>query len=213
MHIIFNRSKRRIVMNFKFIVSAAVMAATLGSMLVTQAVASYTPYVPYLGEFRWVSFDFCPRGWAEANGQLLLVSEYPSLFSLYGTTYGGDGITNFALPDLRGRVMVHTGTGQDLSSYTLGDKGGQEQTALTVNEMPAHNHTINASGGSTSKNPAGSILGSPGKKMYDAPVNATTTLDNSAVNDTGGSTEHENRPPYLTLRACVAIRGQYPYTD
>ena len=153
----------------------------------------------------WVGYTFCPRGWAEADGQLLPISQYTALFSLYGTTYGGDGRTTFALPDLRGRVSVHTDT-----SYRLGSKGGEEETILTVSEMPAHNHTINASGGGISKNAAGSILGSPNQKIYDAPVSATTTLAGSAINNTGGSSAHDNRPPYLTLRACVALQGIFP---
>ena len=193
-------------MNIKNIVSATVVAATLGLIPFTNAVARE----PLLGEIMWVGFDYCPRGWAQADGQLLQLSTNLSLFTLYGTKYGGDGRTTFGLPDLRGRVSVHAGDGPGLSSYALGSKGGQEDTTLTVDEMPAHNHVINASGGATDKNAAGSILGSPSKKIYDAPMTASTTLDGSAVGNTGGDMAHENRPPYLTLRACVALIGIFP---
>ena len=193
-------------MNIKKIVSAAVVASTLGFIPFTNAVADE----PFIGEIMWVGYLFCPRGWAEADGQLLRISDYSALFSLYGTTYGGDGRENFALPDLRGRVSVHAGDGPGLSSYTLGQRSGWEEVTLAENEMPAHNHMINASGGTSSKNAAGSILGSPNKKIYDAPVHATTTLDSTAVSATGGGAVHENRPPYLTLRACVALYGIFP---
>ena len=193
-------------MDTKNIVSAVVMAATLGFLPATNAVADE----PFLGEIMWVGYNFCPRGWAEADGQLLPVSEFSALYSLYGTIYGGDGRTTFGLPDMRGRMSVHTGEGTGLSDYRQGQKGGLEEVTLTTNEMPVHNHMINASGGAVSKNAAGSILGSPSKKIYDAPMNATTTLHNTAVSDTGGGAAHENRPPYLTLRACVALVGIFP---
>ena len=194
-------------MNIKHIVSAVIVAVTLVSVPVKQATAGPDPFV---GEIMWVGFIFCPRGWAQADGQLLQISQNSALFSLYGTTYGGDGRTTFGLPDLRGRVSVHTGTGPGLSSYSQGQRGGQEQVTLTDNTMPSHNHTINASGGAIDKNAAGSILGGSKQKIYDAPVNATTTLANSAISHTGGSAAHENRVPYLTLRACVALEGVFP---
>ena len=194
-------------MNIKHVVSAAVVAATLTSVPIKQATAGIDPYV---GEIMWVGYNFCPRGWADADGQLIQISQNTALFSLYGTIYGGDGRTTFALPDLRGRVSIHTGVGPGLSSYLQGQKGGEEQVTLAASEMPAHNHSINASGGAISKNAAGSIPGSPKQKFYDAPVNATTTLDNSAVSNAGGGNAHENLPPYLTLRACVALQGVFP---
>ena len=194
-------------MNIKHIVSAAVVAATLISVPVKQATAGSAAYV---GEIMWVGYSICPDGWAAADGQVLPIAQNTALFSLYGTIYGGDGRTTFALPDLRGRVSVHTGTGPGLSPYVQGRKGGAEEVTLAVSETPSHNHTINASGGAISKNAAGSIFGSPKQKVYDAPVNATTTLDNSAISNTGGSGAHENRPPYLTIRACVNLDGGFP---
>ena len=165
---------------------------------------------PFIGEIMWTGANFCPRGWAEADGQLLDISQNTALFSLYGTMYGGDGRTTFGLPDLRGRVSVHSGSGPALSSYVQGQKGGEEDTSLTINELPAHNHMINASEDRSSKNPNGSILGHSRKRMYDAPVNASTTLDSSAVSDTGNSQSFENRQPFLVLRACVALTGIFP---
>ncbi|MDQ6777385.1 MAG: tail fiber protein, partial [Actinomycetota bacterium] len=101
---------------------------------------------PFLGEVRTFGFNFAPRGWAFCNGQLLPISQNTALFSLLGTQYGGDGIQTFALPDLRGRVGIHQGSGPGLSPYAIGQTGGTETVTLTSNEMPAHNHSVNASG-------------------------------------------------------------------
>lgn len=197
-------------MKFKRLACAVTCAAALVSMPAKETLAGANPFI---GEIMWVGYNFCPRGWTEADGQLLPISENSALFSLYGTTYGGDGRTTFALPDLRGRVSIHTGQGPGLSDYSLGQKSGLEVVTLTANEIPAHNHTLNVSGGAVDKNAAGSILGSPKQKIYDAPVAASTTLASSAISDSGGGMSHENRPPYLTLRACIALTGVYPSRD
>src|SRR5689334_9815739 len=114
---------------------------------------------PFLGEIRMVPFNFAPKGWALCNGQILAISQNTALFSLLGTTYGGNGVSTFALPDFRGRVPIHAGQGPGLSSYVLGEQTGTESVTLTVPQLPAHNHTVNgvASGGSQAS-PAG---GSP----------------------------------------------------
>jgi len=166
---------------------------------------------PYIGEIMWVAYTFCPRGWANADGQLLPISENTALFSLLGTTYGGDGRTTFGLPDLRGRTILHVGPGfgTGLPPYTLGQRGGHEQITLTTNQMPAHSHSVNASEDRSDKKANGSILGS-GQKIYDAPVVASTQLDASAIASTGANQAHENRPPYLVLRACIALTGLFP---
>lgn len=164
---------------------------------------------PFIGEIMWVSYTFCPRGWAEANGQILQISQNTALFALLGTTYGGDGRVTFALPDLRGRVSLHTGSGPGLSSYALGQKGGTEQVTLSSGEMPAHSHAVNASEDRSSKNANGSVLGSGGR-VYDAPINASTQLAATAIADSGNDQPHENRPPYLALRACIALAGIFP---
>ncbi len=152
---------------------------------------------PYLGEIRLFGFTFCPRGWAEASGQILPIAEYQALYALFGTTYGGNGVTFFLLPDLRGRAPIHVGQGPGLSSYDLGQTGGVERVTLTVNEMPLHTHAIteltDANGteeGIVMRSGAG-----------DQP--ATTT-------SVGGGLSHENRSPFLAMRYCVAIEGIFP---
>lgn len=190
----------------EFAIATALFATSLGGAWSTANAASE----PFIGEIMWTGATFCPRGWANADGQLLSIAQNTALFSLYGTTYGGDGRTTFGLPDLRGRVSIHTGNGPGLSNYPQGARGGAENTTLTAAQMPAHNHLINTSEGSSAKSPNGSVLGYSKKKLYDAPVNATTTLDSGAVSSSGGGQPHENRQPYLTLRACVALVGVYP---
>lgn len=194
-------------MKHTILIPSIAIAAALSSGIAQEANAQSEPFI---GEIMWVGYTFCPRGWANADGQLLPIAQHNALFSLYGTTYGGDGRTTFALPDLRGRVSVHTGQGPGLSSYPLGSKGGQEQVTLTANELPAHNHTVNASSEATDSNAAESIPGSPKKKFYDSPANADIAWDASAVGMTGESSPHENRAPFVTLRACVALQGLYP---
>jgi microcystin-dependent protein len=194
-------------MRYNTLIVSIPLAVSLSTGFVQDASAASEPFI---GEIMWVGYNFCPRGWANADGQLLQIAQNTALFSLYGTTYGGDGRTTFALPDLRGRVSIHTGQGPGLSSYTLGSEGGQEAVALTVNELPAHSHAVNASSDATDKNASGSVPGSPKKKFYDSPLNADTTWDASAVGMTGDGAAHENRAPYLTLRACVALQGLYP---
>ncbi len=151
----------------------------------------------FIGEIRLVGYTFCPRGWTEADGQLLNISQYSALFSLYGTTYGGDGRTTFGLPDLRSRVPMHVGQGAGLSSYALGQKGGAETVTLTTNQIPSHSHTIVELTAAT-----GTANGSRARTGGGEQDTATSA--------TGGSQSHENRPPYLVLRYCVALEGVYP---
>ena len=195
-------------MRLKHMISSVVAATMLAAVPVKQASAGFEPFI---GEIMWVGYTFCPRGWAEAQGQLLPISENIALFSLYGTTYGGDGRTTFALPDLRGRVSVGQGTGPGLTQRREGQSMGSETETLTAQQMPSHNHLINASQGAAYGDPAGSILGGPGRtRIYDAPGTASTTLDNSAVNNTGGGLPHNNMQPSVVLRACVALVGIFP---
>jgi microcystin-dependent protein len=165
---------------------------------------------PFIGEIMWTASNFCPRGWTQADGQLLSIWQNTALFSLLGTTYGGDGRTTFGLPDMRGRVSVHTGNGAGLGNYRQGQKGGEERVTLTTAQMPSHNHSINASTDQSDKSPDGSVLGYSQKNIYDAPTNASVTLADSAVSNSGGSRSHENRSPYVTMRACIALVGVYP---
>jgi microcystin-dependent protein len=162
---------------------------------------------PFLGMIITVGFNFAPRGWAFCNGQLLPIAQNTALFSLLGTTYGGNGQTTFALPDLRSRVPIHTGQGPGLSNYVLGQQGGQESIALTVNEMPLHQHGVAATGTFTTKNPGGQVPAPGG--AYGSPPDATT-MDANMIRPAGGSQPHANIQPYLTINFCISLEGIYP---
>jgi len=163
---------------------------------------------PFLSEIRIFSFIYAPRTWAQCNGQLLPINQNQALFSLLGTTYGGNGQTTFALPDLRSRVPMHEGQG-----FTLGQSGGQEVHTLTTSEMPTHNHVVNAvvsaSANATVGDPTSNFCANSGKSNYttDAPNNV---MFPGAITNTGGSQPHENRCPYLVLNFCIALVGIFP---
>ena len=160
---------------------------------------------PFLSEIRLMSFVFAPKGWALCNGQLLPINQNQALFSLLGTTFGGDGRVNFALPDLRGRTPIHVGSG-----HTLGERGGEQAHTLTVGEMPAHIHGLNASttaSGGTD-NPTGNFLGSA-SNLYHTPA-SLTPMNPGTITNTGGSQAHQNMQPFLTLNFCIALQGIFP---
>jgi len=177
---------------------------------------------PFIGEIRWVGFNFAPRGWAECDGQLLDIARHEALFSLLGTTYGGDGRTTFALPDMRGRMQIHEGQGPGLSNRRLGEKAGAEDHTLTQPEMPVHRHDAMASEGTAnSRLPDDRVLASPRQhrhsseeihrraKIYgDEPANAV--MAESAISETGGGQAHNNMPPYVALKCVIALQGIYP---
>ena len=162
---------------------------------------------PFLAEIRIMSFNFAPKGWALCNGQLLPINQNQALFSLLGTTYGGNGQTNFALPDLRARVPIHFGNG-----FTRGERAGEQAHTLTMSELPAHNHFVNVSSASTGgvAVAAGNYLGSA-NNMYHAAAGALlTTLQPSTITNIGGSQPHDNMMPYLVLSFCIALQGIFP---
>jgi len=165
---------------------------------------------PFIGEIAWVPYNFTPQGWASCDGQLLQVNQNTALFSLLGTTYGGDGRTTFGLPDLRSRVMVHMGQGPGLSQYRLGEQGGEETVTLTVNQMPAHSHSLNGSSEApTDTDPTGNVPASPSRqKLYGASANVQ--MDESAIGYSGGGQGHNNVQPYTVLRCIIALQGIYP---
>lgn len=161
---------------------------------------------PFLGEIRLMSFGFAPRGWAACDGQLLAINQNQALFSILGTTYGGNGQTNFALPNLRGRVPVHTGGG-----FTLGQLGGEPSHTLTANETPTHSHPWNASSApATSGSPANAVLAASVGAAAFAPPSSLVAMDPAAVSQAGGSQPHENTQPYLTVSFCIALQGIFP---
>ena len=160
---------------------------------------------PFLSEIRIFSFNYAPKGWALCNGQLLPINQNQALFSLLGTTYGGDGRVNFALPDLRGRVPTHEGSG-----FTLGQRGGEYAHTLIQSEMTQHIHFVSASSSATGGNnsPVNRFLGG-GNNVYNTPQ-SLTTIQPGTVTNTGGSQPHENKQPYLTLNFCIALQGIFP---
>ncbi|TXC74438.1 phage tail protein [Sphingorhabdus soli] len=173
---------------------------------------------PFLGQLALVGFTFCPRGWADANGQLLAIASNTALFSLFGTTYGGDGRTTFALPDLRGRVPIHLGQGPGLSNYTQGQTGGVETTTMTVAQMPQHTHvaSVQTAGPvmANHRRADGAAFGVTADNTYVRPGTPVASYDMAAgtvVNANAGSGQAQtNIPPYLTMRYCVATQGVFP---
>ena len=176
---------------------------------------------PFIGQIQLFGFNFPPRGWAECDGQLLSISQNSALFSLLGTMYGGDGRTNFALPDLRGRVPMHNGNGPGLTSRTQGSESGNENTILTEANLPVHNHNVTATArcvtaaGDTNI-AAGNVCS---KDLGVSPATySTATADadmaNEAIavqqNNIGAGTSHSNMQPYLVLNYCIALVGTFP---
>jgi len=166
---------------------------------------------PYVGEIRMFAFTFAPTGWADCDGQILPTTQNQTLFTLIGTTYGGDGVSTFALPDLRSRVPVHvSGTdplGPDLTRYAQGVALGAESIALSSDQMPAHQHVQPASSGiETTNRPANAIPAEGG--VYRASTTGDTNL--APTSSSGGSQSHENRQPLLVVRFCIALQGIFP---
>jgi microcystin-dependent protein len=163
---------------------------------------------PFLSEIRIMSFVFAPKGWALCNGQLLPINQNQALFSLLGTTFGGDGRVNFALPDLRGRTPIHVGEG-----HTLGERGGEQAHTISIAELPTHTHVANGTSTSSDPNgtniPAGNLLCAGPAEIYAAP-SQLVALNASMVGNTGGSQAHLNMQPFLTLSFCIALQGIFP---
>jgi microcystin-dependent protein len=162
---------------------------------------------PFLSQISIVSFNFAPRGWAQCNGQLLPINQNQALFSLLGTTYGGDGRVNFALPDFRGRAPVHEG------SHTLGERFGAATHTVTVSELPTHTHALVGSAAAASAaTPAGNYLATPSVTLGDVygPAANLVALDAGTIAATGGSQAHENRQPFLVLNFVIALQGIFP---
>jgi microcystin-dependent protein len=167
---------------------------------------------PFLSEIRLMSFGFPPQGWALCNGQLLPINQNQALFSLLGTTFGGDGRVNFALPDLRARTPIHVG-----SAHTLGERGGEQAHTLSVAEIPTHAHPLHASTAQASTNvPTNNVLarGSTGSgnpiNYYEDGAGNVVAMNPASVTNIGGSQAHLNMQPFLTLSFCIALQGIFP---
>ena len=162
---------------------------------------------PFMSEIRIMSFVYAPVGWALCNGQFLPINQNQALFSLLGTTFGGNGQTNFALPDLRGRTPIHVGSG-----HTLGEKGGEPAHTLSISELPQHVHVANGTTATATTNtPTSSLLlaQSTNSQLYASPANLAA-MSPAAITNVGGSQAHLNMQPFLTLSFCIALQGIFP---
>ena len=169
---------------------------------------------PFVAEIRIFPFNFAPKGWAWCDGQLLPLSQNTALFSLLGTTYGGDGKSNFALPNLQGRAPMHPGQGPGLSLHDLGERGGSETVTLLESEIPAHSHTLNASlqpGEDSAPNPGEALARSTGALLYQSVTNSDLVpLADTALAPVGGDQPHNNLMPYLACYFAIALQGVFP---
>src|SRR4051794_2370064 len=166
---------------------------------------------PFVAEIRIFPFNFAPKGWAFCDAQILPLSQNTALFSLLGTTYGGDGKSNFALPNMQGNAPMHPGQGPGLSLHDLGEVGGSDTVSLLQSEIPSHSHAVNASAADgTVGSPNGQLVASGvGVNMYTTTLNSTT-LNPNAVAPAGGDQPHNNLQPYLTLNFNIALQGVFP---
>jgi microcystin-dependent protein len=161
---------------------------------------------PFLSEIRIMSFVFAPKGWALCNGQLLPINQNQALFSLLGTTFGGDGRVNFALPDLRGRTPIHVGSG-----HTLGEKGGEPAHTLSIGEIPTHTHVLNGTlNDGTDLVPTNNLLAKEPNFFYHSPDPNQVAMNAGSVANVGGSQAHQNMQPFLTLSFAIALQGIFP---
>jgi microcystin-dependent protein len=174
---------------------------------------------PFVAEIRIFGFNFAPKGWATCGGQLLPISQNTALFSLLGTTYGGDGKSTFALPNLQGNVALQQGQGPGLSLYDLGEQTGSQTVTLLQTELPSHSHSVNAdSGAANSTSPSGNLYkdgqipGSPAIAIasYNTSTPPTTTLNPATISPAGGGQPHNNMMPTLVLNYCIAMQGVFP---
>jgi microcystin-dependent protein len=163
---------------------------------------------PFLSEIRIMSFGFAPKGWALCNGQLLPINQNQALFSLLGTTYGGDGRVNFGLPNLQGRAPIHFGQG-----HTLGEKGGEQAHTLSISEIPTHTHSENATSAISTTNTAGNgvmLAQTTAASLYGAGASNLVSMDTAALANVGGSQTHLNMQPFLVLNFSIALQGIFP---
>lgn len=163
---------------------------------------------PFLGQIILVSFNFAPVGWAFCDGQLLPINQNQALFALIGTTFGGDGQTTFALPDLRGRIPISSGQGSGLQNYNLGQAGGEETVSLTENQVGVHSHLVNVNVKHSNSGTAVNNFPATGGSFQS--VSDGSTMNAGMIANGGGSQPHENMQPYLGLNYCIALQGIFP---
>jgi microcystin-dependent protein len=167
---------------------------------------------PFIGEIRPFPYNFAPRDWAFCHGQLMEISQNTTIFCLIGTLYGGNGVTNFALPDLRGRVPIHQGRGPGLTGRRMGERGGWEVMTLTSNQIPSHHHMLQSSNTTANtQTAAGSMLANgDSKKTYATVAGTAASMDPNALGVNGSSSPHNNMQPYLVANFCIALQGLWP---
>jgi microcystin-dependent protein len=168
---------------------------------------------PFVAEIRIFPFNFPPKGWAFCDGQILPLSQNTALFSLLGTTYGGDGKSNFALPNMQGNAPMHPGQGPGLSLHDLGETGGSDTVTLLESEIPSHNHAAMAAvnpGTSRLPSPTVGLSRSAGLSAYQPSTAGAVTMNDNTIAPAGGDQPHNNLQPYLTLNFCIALQGVYP---
>lgn len=193
-------------MNSRIVLCLLMISAALTMTLPAQAQVE-----PFLGEIRFVGFNFAPVGWALCNGQLINIRDNTALFALLGTQYGGDGRNTFALPDLQGRVAIGAGNGAGLTPRVNGQEGGQEAVTLTIPQMPKHTHNLKAvSGAADSTTPAANLPANSATTPVYSTKTADTTMRSSIVATTGNNQPHENMQPFTTMTCIIALEGIFP---
>ncbi len=188
-------------------IALTVLLASVGLLGASRTASAQEPF---LGEIRYVAFTFAPQGWAECNGQVMSISQNTALFSLLGTTYGGDGRSTFALPDMRGRVPIHAGQGPGLQDYFQGEVAGLESETLSVNQMPTHIHPLGANSGEAALvSPTGNVLAAKQRvPLYNA--SQDTVMGPNAIGPAGGNQPFDNRQPFLVMKCIIAVTGIFP---
>jgi microcystin-dependent protein len=168
----------------------------------------------FLGEIRMFGCNYAPQGWAQCNGQLLSISQNTALFSLLGTQYGGDGRVNFALPNLQGASTLNAGSGAGLSTYEVGESGGQATVTLSPSQMPMHSHSVNAVTAGNTADPNGLLWGNPAGRpapfFYANSIGTAVAMSTQAIGLSGGNGPHDNLMPYLVINVCIALTGIFP---